>query len=76
MLKWPLRSFGQSDETRVHRHLLHQGVRDDHLSSLCMRGTRIETLRGFGAALMMHPGDGRTSIRSEKYRAVPYEVWY
>jgi len=41
-----------------------------------MRGTRIETLRGFGAALMMHPGDRRTSICSEKYRAVPYEVWY
>ena len=41
-----------------------------------MRGTRIEILRGFGAALMMHPGDGRASICSEKYRAVPYEVWY
>jgi hypothetical protein len=36
-----------------------------------MRGTRIEILRGFGAALMMHPGDGRTSIRSENTEPFP-----
>jgi len=28
-----------------------------------------------GGALTMHSGDG-TSIRSQEYGAIPYEVWY
>ena len=29
-----------------------------------------------GGALTLHSGDNRTSIRSQEYRAIPYEVWY
>jgi hypothetical protein len=28
-------------------------------------------MRGCGGALTMHSGDGRTSIRSQEYRAIP-----